>query len=326
MDEQLYKLAGIARIEVAPYPRLAPWVTIVELENGVTQFRADNFLLPLSHELMSAGFREIQHLLDGTHHVDDICRASHLAQPSTILFLLKLLTANAALLDGEKFEDETDYLSQLSRNSGECTILLYGLNSSLAFLKNNLEQLFGEVPILLESPESLADYVSASATLLVTILPRLDYGLHMELNSEAIKFGIRWMSNSIGSVSAQLGPTVIPQQTACLHCLYSRFASNDRDPASYHEYLEVLKRRPLGGEKIPRVLEQLLASQVAMEVSRLLSGYAPPSTIGRFYRFDSTSPESSGHQVLQVPRCPACSNDVSARTPWDAFVSSESVI
>ena len=43
-----------------------------------------------------------------------------------------------------------------------------------------------------------------------------------------------------------------------------------------------------------------LAGQVAVEVMRLLIGFIPPTTIGRFYEFDAVSP------VATAARCTAC--------------------
>ena len=50
---------------------------------------------------------------------------------------------------------------------------------------------------------------------------------------------------------------------------------------------------------------------------RIVTGFAPPATIGRFYELDAASPMRIGHDVLKVPRCPACGSARPAREPWD---------
>jgi hypothetical protein len=52
-------------------------------------------------------------------------------------------------------------------------------------------------------------------------------------------------------------------------------------------------------------------------VARIISGFAPPKTIGQLYEFEATTPLVEGHDVLRLPRCPACSLNQPKREPWD---------
>jgi hypothetical protein len=56
---------------------------------------------------------------------------------------------------------------------------------------------------------------------------------------------------------------------------------------------------------------------VTLEVARIISGFAPPKTIGRLYEFEATTPLVEGHDVLRLPRCPACNLKQPKREPWD---------
>ena len=64
-------------------------------------------------------------------------------------------------------------------------------------------------------------------------------------------------------------------------------------------------------------LISVIAGQVALEVVRSITGFAPPRTIGRFYELNAISPSAIGHEVLRLPRCPACSPHTPKMEAWD---------
>jgi hypothetical protein len=50
---------------------------------------------------------------------------------------------------------------------------------------------------------------------------------------------------------------------------------------------------------------------------RLLTGFTPPTTIGRFYEFNAVSPVATSHDVLRVPRCESCGRRRTLAAAWD---------
>jgi hypothetical protein len=75
--------------------------------------------------------------------------------------------------------------------------------------------------------------------------------------------------------------------------------------------------RPSKNEGFLNPLWSTLAEQVTLEVARIISGFAPPKTIGRLYEFEATTPLVEGHDVLRLPRCPACNLKEPKREAWD---------
>jgi bacteriocin biosynthesis cyclodehydratase domain-containing protein len=128
-----------------------------------------------------------------------------------------------------------------------------------------------------------------------------------------------WLHLAIEGTKALLGPTFIPYQSACYVCYGKRLASNAPDlqtHLAYRRHLENELESGNEGEFLP--LWTALAAQAAMEISRNLSGFAPPTTIGRIYEIPATSPVAVGHDVLRLPRCPACRPKRPPREAWDS--------
>jgi bacteriocin biosynthesis cyclodehydratase domain-containing protein len=125
-----------------------------------------------------------------------------------------------------------------------------------------------------------------------------------------------------------LGPTIIPYQTACYTCYDRRVRSQADDLRGFIAYRDRVTQ--LDGEIDEGMLSALgsvLAGQVALEAARLLAGFAPPVTVGRFYEFSVLQPEATGHDVLRVPRCPSCRKGEPLREAWDqAFAVAEALL
>jgi bacteriocin biosynthesis cyclodehydratase domain-containing protein len=127
---------------------------------------------------------------------------------------------------------------------------------------------------------------------------------------------------SMEGTSAYLGPTVIPHQSACYICYERRVSSNIAELDNHLAYRNQLaSSESPGNEGLLPGLISVIAGQVALEVVRLITGFAPPKTIGRFYEFDATSPTVVGHEVLRVPRCPACISRNPKMEAWDSTFS-----
>ena len=127
------------------------------------------------------------------------------------------------------------------------------------------------------------------------------------------------MHLALVGTTALLGPTFIPYQSACYVCYDKRIASNVSDLEDYLTYRKQLEESPASSnEGVFLPLWSVLAGQAAMEAARVISAFAPPKTIGRFYEIQVTSPGAVGHDVLRLPRCSACNPSGPKREAWDS--------
>src|SRR6476469_1103762 len=96
-------------------------------------------------------------------------------------------------------------------------------------------------------------------------------------------------------------------RAACLLCASLRAKSNLSRYEEYVLYEDAMRRRP--GEKpighLPH-FPAILAGMAATEVFKVITNTYPAATYGRVVVMDLLMSESQSHDVLRVPRCPAC--------------------
>ncbi len=338
-------------ISLPQKPRLAPWVTFVALGENRLQLRGAEFTYTLNHELFIEVLDVIRPLLNGDHSVEEIASSGGQTYlPTTITFLLKMLRANGLLQEGNvppptplksedliRHENLIQFLSHYVSNPvgslvllKEAKVAVIGSNSLKTRIQNSLYD-NGIDPSLniqddIDIPSSgidsrLTDSIK-NLDYLVVCQETLDPGFFRKINSICLENGVRWIRVSMEGTSAYLGPTVIPQQSACFICYERRIDSNISELENHIAYKSQLERSQIpGNEGLLPGLISVIAGQVALEVVRLITGFAPPKTIGRFYEFNATSPTVVGHEVLRVPRCPACISKNPKMEAWDSTFS-----
>jgi bacteriocin biosynthesis cyclodehydratase domain-containing protein len=137
------------------------------------------------------------------------------------------------------------------------------------------------------------------------------------VNRACLASGTRWLRVSISGTLAQLGPTVVPHQTACYTCLDLRQRTHQPELDGYLAHrAQIGKLSGHCDEGSLTPLWSALAGQVAVEVMRLLIGFTPPVTIGRLYEFNAVSPVAISHDVLRVPRCESCGRRRTLAEAW----------
>jgi hypothetical protein len=107
-------------------------------------------------------------------------------------------------------------------------------------------------------------------------------------------------------------------QTACYTCLDLRLRTHQPELEGYLAYrahIGTVGSRGDEGSLAP--FSSAVAGQVALEVTRILTGFAPAVTIGRFYEFSAVSPIAISHDVLRVPRCTSCGRRRTVAEAWD---------
>jgi bacteriocin biosynthesis cyclodehydratase domain-containing protein len=119
----------------------------------------------------------------------------------------------------------------------------------------------------------------------------------------------KWLRGNEDDAGFDVGPLVLPHESACSTCLEMREASASDAAIEQHLYQEHLAESgnaqgAFRGEAI--VPATLAASWLVMEAIRVLSGAAVPTLVNRVLRIDPWSGSFRMHEALRVPRCLDC--------------------
>ena len=141
---------------------------------------------------------------------------------------------------------------------------------------------------------------------------------HIEtINRICLETGLVWISYRNFGHRFEIGPMVVPHETACYRCLELRRMANN---PSYDDLLKTQRsmfdhNMALGALNITSGYELL-----AIEVIKILTNFSRPLTYSSVYTFDLASFEGKFHPVLKIPRCPVCggpSRDRPSVRIWD---------
>jgi len=350
MAEDTSVTVDYVNVPLPEKPRLAPWVSLVDLGDNRMQLRGAEFSLTLQHPLFIETFQSIHTLLDGQRTVEEIVSARDPKYlPTTITFLLKMLRANGILQEGAvspsplltpenliENESQIQFFSHFVLDPVGTLALLrkarVGLIGSDS-IKNRIQQgLLGMGFNSLIEVESLSEKTAYDPSqlpkefidplrevdFLIACQDTTDYQFFEAVNAVCLETQTRWMHASISGTKGIMGPTIIPHQSACYVCYDKRAASNATELESYLAYQkQTISTNNSKNEGFLNALWSTLAEQVTLELARIISGFAPPKTIGRLYEFEATTPLVEEHDVLRLPRCPACNLKEPKREAWD---------
>jgi bacteriocin biosynthesis cyclodehydratase domain-containing protein len=142
--------------------------------------------------------------------------------------------------------------------------------------------------------------------LVIVATDDFDPGRYAEVDDACQRDGIQWTSIRRNRITVEIGPTVVPGQSACFRCYELRRAANVPEETG-------MGRTHAGGFHVPAGPEW-----VALEAVKLLAGFGEASTIGTVVVFDPLRLKLSHHRVLRVPTCPRCRVDPSnpPEIPW----------
>jgi bacteriocin biosynthesis cyclodehydratase domain-containing protein len=157
---------------------------------------------------------------------------------------------------------------------------------------------------------SVVDGLVEGVDLLITATCDAPQAFLEEMNELALAARVWWLiGNSAGS-AVDLGPLVLPYESACYTCLLLRQRSAEPIAVEREIYQES-KRGPRHAGERDVIGESVWASTQAAsflvgEAVRVLSGIAAPTLTDSVLRLLPVSGILERSQVLRVPRCPAC--------------------
>jgi thiazole/oxazole-forming peptide maturase SagC family component len=167
------------------------------------------------------------------------------------------------------------------------------------------------------APQDPSDYI---AVCLETYRP----DILKQINAFSLACGTPYTWCSLDCQHGSVGPTVLPQETACFECYSTRVKANADHPDELSAYEDQLSRHgnpTTYGFLPPHV--HILAGIASLEIIKDLSGLTPPLTYNAQLEINLLSMEFALHPVLKLPRCPACTRLQTAGAPVRPFAEME---
>ena len=335
-------LAEYAGLRLPERPRLIPWLVAVPLGDARLQLRSAESAHTITSPLLIQIFLAIRSALDGRHTVDEIVSlAGADVLPTTVVFLLKLLHGKGLLQPGlgtgaldqqaqARWRDQLRFLDHFVEDASNAHVALTGSRVGLigsVTLREAISSSLRDIGIghlrdlddlqMREAESCVADDLRG-LDLVVACENSRSFSLFEAVNRACLASRTRWLCVSMSGKTARLGPTIVPHQTACYTCLDIRLRTHQLDAAEYAAFLKHIDA-PDGAvdEGSVAPFRSAIAAQAALEAMRLLTGFSPPVTVGRFYEFTALSPAATVHDVLRLPRCPSCSRRKTLAQAWD---------
>ena len=309
--ELLLQLAGW-RLTLEPhmpgvprYPLLAPWYRLVRdagrllLEHGrsviVVQGSAVETLLPA-----------LLPLLDGTHSVDEI--AAELGARRAVEQALELLASGGVLVEGPAAAAADAAATGIAAAYGigpaavaqrlrAARVGVVGASAAADAIARMLRASgVGEVVQVEWHAESAVDLAVVAPV--PSEAPQL-----VGWNLAALRRGIRWLPlRPFDGLISLVGPLIVPGETACYECVLLRLAGH----VDYGPDLRRIEGVPPAARAAGPL--ESLAAAVAAQIGLCWLGGADLALAGLLHVLETRPLLALGtHQVLRVPRCPACS-------------------
>ena len=154
---------------------------------------------------------------------------------------------------------------------------------------------------------------------------RFDPNQYSTINRLCLERAITWIGcRNLGS-RIEVGPLIVPLETACFKCFELRKAANS---AFYESFLATQGLLAASGMSLGSLNITIGYEILALEVIKILTGFSRPLTYGSVYSFDLVTFEGKLHPALKIPRCPECNGALRDRPTfsiWDTNAFSESL-
>jgi len=155
------------------------------------------------------------------------------------------------------------------------------------------------------------DDLVSKADLVVLCSDGMSLGAYEQTNETCLRHKTRWVSGRIDRQRGLIGPFVVPEQSACFTCFELRSRANSEHPgdhAAIYRHWKDTVETPDDWPVHP-AFAAIVGNYLALDIQRVLAGNQVSVFLGRMFHLDFQTLESRFHDVLKLPRCPACSRE-----------------
>lgn len=148
------------------------------------------------------------------------------------------------------------------------------------------------------------------ADLLISATANASTKLDIALNSIALDKRVPYLRGALVEDRLDIGPLVLPYESACVECMLAREASARETPIE-EELYQRWRASPHGTKPVPPVGEPLHAAAAGAglmtgEIVRVLTSLQPVAVINAVRTVSIATGETTVNRLLRVPRCPRC--------------------
>src|SRR5262249_34321735 len=153
------------------------------------------------------------------------------------------------------------------------------------------------------------DELVSEADLVVLCSDNMSLAGYNLTNEACIRHKTCWVSARIDRSRGIIGPFVVPEQTACFVCFELRSRANSEHPTDHEAIYQHWKEIDSIPDNWPTIAPfvNVIGNYLAIDIQRVLAGNHLSAVFGRILYLDLHTFESRFHEILKLPRCPACS-------------------
>ncbi|MEA2664902.1 MAG: hypothetical protein QOI11_1846 [Candidatus Eremiobacteraeota bacterium] len=307
-------------------PRLRSYLRTVQLTGQRLLLRGGRQQLVLKGASATELLPDLLPLLDGQHSVADIAAVLQHVDIAVLHEAIAFLQARDILEEAGDESGPGDPQSNFwlarsgSRNAMPARLAaarVRVLGSGQVF-DRTLRELWragvGEITSATPPEPLLAD---AALALVCTDTPA--YALWEAVNAAALESGTPWLRAVLNDTLGDVGPFVVPHASACYVCVALRERSNSRLGFEADDFAQnALAANAAEPIALPSAATAVAAMAV-LETVRYFTGYAPVASRNAVLSLHVLTSEVRRHDVLKLPRCPACSRAAQRPLPqiWD---------
>jgi bacteriocin biosynthesis cyclodehydratase domain-containing protein len=150
----------------------------------------------------------------------------------------------------------------------------------------------------------------ADADLLMSATVNASAKLDIALNNIALDKRVPYLRGALVEDRLDIGPLVLPYESACMECMLAREASVQETPIE-EELYQRWRAVPRGARPVPPVGEPLYAAAAGAglmtgEAIRTLTSLQPVAVVNAVRTMFIATGETTVNRFLRVPRCPRC--------------------
>ncbi len=148
-----------------------------------------------------------------------------------------------------------------------------------------------------------------------------------EWNTYCVQHNLRFLPIVLSNLVGQIGPLIIPKETACFECLVTRQDSHLGNPSAKHvvDSMAFESQTVVGFHPS---MASILGNVAAMELTKFYSQALPLWNVGKLIEVNLLSTRMITRKVLKLPRCPVCGplqthSAVTTEKPYSQFTFSQ---